>query len=108
MQVEDSDDRVSERQAVLLQARCRKSSWHVFPVELGDISHGGCSIVGSSEAFALGETIRLNIANMKPIEAHVRWLLDDKVGVEFTAALKGRVMDDLRAIYGIGGSPTSV
>lgn len=100
-------DRVSERRTVLLQARCRKSSWHVFPVELGDISQGGCSIVGSSESFVQGEAVRLSIANLKPIEARVRWLLDDKVGVEFHTALKGRVIAELSETYGITIGPAA-
>jgi hypothetical protein len=94
-------DRLADRQGVLLQARCRKSSWHVFPVELGDISQGGCSIVGSSEAFVPGEKMRLNIAHLKPIDVEVRWIRDEKVGLEFRAALKQRVIDELGSTYGL-------
>ncbi|MFC0203359.1 PilZ domain-containing protein [Novosphingobium soli] len=94
-------DRLSQRRTVLLQARCRKSSWYVFPVELGDISEGGCSIVGCSEAFAAGERIQLRMANLKPIEAEVRWVRRDRVGVEFRAALKRSVLADLGGAYGL-------
>lgn len=94
-------DRLADRHAVLLRARCRKSSWHVFPVELGDISQGGCSIVGSSEAFTSGERLRLNIAHLKPIEAEVRWIREEKVGVEFRTALTGRLIDELGGCYGL-------
>lgn len=101
MLVEDQEDRLTERHSVLLRARCRKSSWHVFGVELGDISQGGCSIVGSSESFTAGEEIRLNIPNLKPIDAEVRWLQDEKVGVEFRAALKERVIEQLGDTYAL-------
>lgn len=101
MQDNENGDRLTARRTVLLQARCRKSSWHVFPVELGDISQGGCSIIGASDAFAPGEKVRLNIAHLKPIEAQVRWLREDKVGVEFIAALNGRVIEELGETYGI-------
>lgn len=97
----ENGDRLSPRRTVLLQARCRKSSWHVFPVELGDISQGGCSIIGNSDAFVQGERVRLNIANLKPIVAQVRWLREGKVGVEFVSALKGRLIEELGETYGI-------
>lgn len=106
MQDNENGDRLSARRTVLLQARCRKSSWHVFPVELGDISQGGCSIIGSSDAFVAGETVRLNIAHLKPIEAQVRWLRNDRVGVEFVSALKGRVIEELGETYGISITQT--
>ncbi|MEE4450019.1 PilZ domain-containing protein [Novosphingobium resinovorum] len=99
----DDNDRLAPRGTVLLQARCRKSSWHVFPVELGDLSQGGCSIVGSGESFAVGEVVRLTFANLKPIEAQVRWVVEGTAGVEFRAALKARVIDELSAVYGISG-----
>ncbi|HUD29382.1 MAG TPA: PilZ domain-containing protein [Novosphingobium sp.] len=105
MQDNENGDRLNTRRTVLLQARCRKSSWHVFPVELGDISQGGCSIIGCADSFAPGERVRLNIAHLKPIEAEVRWLLDDKVGVEFVSALKGRVIEELAETYGITIAP---
>ncbi|GLK45145.1 MULTISPECIES: PilZ domain-containing protein [Novosphingobium] len=95
------NDRLAGRRAVLMQARCRKSSWHVFPVELSDISQGGCSIVGSAEIFVRDEPIQLRIANFKPIAAHVRWLKGNKVGVEFRSALAGKLIEELGRAYGI-------
>jgi hypothetical protein len=97
----DKDDRLAARREVLLRARCRKSSWHVVPVELGDISQGGCSIVGSADTFAPGEKVRLTIAHLKPIEAQVRWVREDKVGVEFLVALKQRLIGELGELYGM-------
>lgn len=98
-------DRLNLRRTVLLQARCRKSSWNVFPVELGDLSEGGCCIVGSAESFKPGEEVSLRIANLKPITAQVRWIRGAKVGVEFRAALNGRVISELGRVYGIMVSP---
>ncbi|WP_159975667.1 MULTISPECIES: PilZ domain-containing protein [unclassified Novosphingobium] len=107
MQDNDNGDRLNARRTVLLQARCRKTRWHVFPVELGDISQGGCSIVGSSESFACGEHVQLRVAHLKPIEAEVRWLLPDKVGVEFRTALKASVIEELGETYSIAVGPAS-
>jgi len=102
MKLDGECDRLSPRRVVLLQARCRKSSWNVFPVELADISAGGCCIVGSSEAFVPGETVQLRIAHLRSIEAQVRWLRGRNVGVEFRAALRPSVIDELGRSY----SPT--
>lgn len=98
-------DRLNLRRTVLLQARCRKSSWNVFPVELGDLSEGGCCIVGSSESFDLGEDVSLRIANLKPIAGQVRWIRGVRVGVEFRAALNARIIAELARVYGITVNP---
>ena len=94
-------DRLSKRNDVLLDARCRKSSWNVVRVELGNISQGGCCIVGSGPDFAPGEIVELRIAHMKGISATVRWVRGQDAGVEFNTALKARAVDDLARIYSI-------
>lgn len=101
MTSEENASRAGERTAVLLYARCRKSSWHVFPVELGDVSRQGCSIVGCAEPFEPGERVRLSIAGMKAIEAQVRWVGDAVVGLQFTSALDNPVIRQLIDAYGI-------
>lgn len=101
MVVDDNGDRLAQRREVLLQARCRKSSWHVFAVEIGDVSQGGCSIIGSAENFVVGDAVQLRIANLRPIDGEVRWLQGDKVGVEFRTAFSRQAIADLSAVYGI-------
>ncbi|KQM17492.1 PilZ domain-containing protein [Novosphingobium sp. Leaf2] len=101
MKSDETGSRASQRIAVLLHARCRKSSWHVFPVELGDVSHLGCSIVGCAEPFVPGQIVRLSIANMKPIEAQVRWIGDTATGLQFTVPLADHVIAQLAKAYGI-------
>jgi hypothetical protein len=94
-------DRLSKRQTVLLQGRCRKSSWKVFDVELDNISEGGCCIVGSVDRFALSDPVSLRFANLKHVDGAVRWIGEARVGVEFRAPLKRRVIEELAASYGI-------
>ncbi len=101
MVTNDNGDRLAPRREVLLQARCRKSSWHVFSVELGDISQGGCSIIGSAGNFEVGDIVQLRITGFRPLKAQVRWISEDCVGVEFQSALTRAVIDDLAATYGI-------
>lgn len=94
-------DRLNRRRTVLLQGRCRKSSWEVFDVELDNLSEGGCCIVGSSELFDPGQALSLRFANTRNIEASVRWVTDERVGVEFRVPLKRRVIEELGIAYGI-------
>lgn len=108
MVTNDNGDRLAPRREVLLHARCRKSSWHVFSVELGDISQGGCSIIGCPGNFDVGNTVQLRITGFRPLEAQVRWIGDDRVGVEFQLALTRAVIDDLAATYGIAIRPGPV
>lgn len=101
MRFAEECDRLTGRREVLLQARCRKSAWKVYAVELADLSAGGCCIVGSSEAYATGDELTLRFAHLKPLKAHVRWVREDRVGVEFRIALDGRVIDELAQVYGL-------
>lgn len=100
-ETDDDCDRLNRRRTVLLQGRCRKSSWEVFDVELDNLSEGGCCIVGSSELFEPRQSLSLRFANTRNIEASVRWVTDDRVGVEFRVPLKRRIIEDLGIAYGI-------
>lgn len=97
----ESCDRLSMRKDVLLDARCRKSSWNVVRVELGNISQGGCCIVGSGGDFEVGDVVELRVAHMKGIPATVRWVRGLDAGVEFKSALKAKAVEELSRIYSI-------
>jgi len=101
VQVRDDCGRINPRHVVLLEARCRKSSWHVFGVELSDISQGGCCIVGSTENFEPNQRVALRIANLKAIGAEVRWSQEDRVGLEFLTPLAKEQIDGIASLYGI-------
>lgn len=101
MQVRDDCGRLNPRHHVLLEARCRKSSWHVFGVELADISEGGCCIVGNDGDFVVTQRVALRMANLKAIEAEVRWVRDGRVGLEFLAPVRQQSIEDLARLYSI-------
>lgn len=105
----DGNDRLAQRHDVLLHARCRQSPWHVFDVELGNISAGGCAIIGSGEHFRIGQILTLRIAKLKPLPCSVIWIEQGAVGVEFKTALSERIIAFLDASYGLavarGGAP---
>ncbi|MCJ1959807.1 PilZ domain-containing protein [Novosphingobium mangrovi (ex Hu et al. 2023)] len=94
-------DRLSGRHEVLLSARCRKSPWKVFDVEIGNLGAGGCSILRSRESFAQGEEVTLRFAHLKPRKARVRWVRDGAVGIEFVRALAPATITELNARYGL-------
>jgi len=96
-----SCDRLAQRREVLLAARCRKSSWNVISVELGNISQGGCCIVGDAGEFSVGDSLELRIANLKSIAATVRWIRGANAGIEFRSALKARMIEEISRTYGI-------
>lgn len=97
-------DRLDRRVTVLLQGRCRDSSWSVFDVELGNISAGGCCIIGNPLRFEPMQLLSLRFADFRNIDAKVRWIVGDTVGVEFQTPLKRRAIERLAGVYGIGTS----
>ncbi|TYC90775.1 PilZ domain-containing protein [Novosphingobium sp. BW1] len=94
-------DRLSGRHEVLLRARCRKSPWEVFDVEIGNLGAGGCSILQSRESFAQGEELTLRFAHLKPCKARVCWVRQDVVGIEFVKALTPTTITELNGHYGL-------
>ena len=101
-------DRLGRRLTVLLHGRCRKSSWEVFDVELDNISEGGCCVAGGPDQFQSGQLLSLRFANLRNIDADVRWVRDGKVGIEFRVPLKRGVIAELKRAYGIAvGVPGS-
>lgn len=94
-------DRLNRRVTVLLHGRCRQSSWKVFDVELDNISEGGCCIIGGGEHFEPMQGVSLRFANLRNVDAQVRWIRGDKVGIEFRAPLKHRLIEAVDHTYGI-------
>ncbi|MDF2639769.1 MAG: pilus assembly protein PilZ [Novosphingobium lindaniclasticum] len=97
----DDCGRLHPRHEVLLEARCRKSKWHVFAVELADISEGGCCFAGAAEDFVPAQRVALRMAHLKAIEAEVRWISGGRVGLVFLTPLSREAIDDLARHYGI-------
>ena len=94
-------DRLDKRVSVLLQARCRKSSWKVFDVELENISAGGCCIVGGAPGFEPMQPVSLRFAGFRNIDATVRWIAREKVGLEFVTPLRRHAVEALARTFRI-------
>lgn len=97
----DDCGRLHSRHEVLLEARCRKSSWHVFGVELADISEGGCCFAGGAEDFTPSQRVALRLAHLKAVEAEVRWVRGGRVGLAFLTPLGRKAIEDIARRYGI-------
>jgi hypothetical protein len=87
------------RKPLLLDARCRKTSWLVNQVDLVDISEGGCCITGRMDGLAVGDEIALSIADLGGISGTVRWLEDKRAGIAFVEQLEADVVAFLVASY---------
>lgn len=92
-------NRKSRREPVLLSARCRRSSWIISHVELGNISEGGCCILGQSADLAEDDIVTLRFAGLKGIEGTVRWIDADRAGVAFIEPLPDETVTLLANAY---------
>ena len=92
-------ERASPRQPVLLDARCRKTSWVVNQVELVNISPGGCCILGRIDGIGVDDEVTLRIADFAAIQGRVRWIRKREAGLAFNDALDARTVDALAATY---------
>jgi len=91
--------RKSERHALSLNARCRKSSWLVDHVELADISEGGCCIVGGGEGLTVGQAVTIRFADLKGVPGTICWTKDTTAGVTFDTPLDPALIDELSETY---------
>jgi len=99
MQEMPHSDRLAERSPVLLNARCRKSSWLVSQVEVSDISQGGCCLVGSADNLSVGQQVILRFAGKPGFLGTVRWIRGDDAGIEFLVAADDDVIAEIARIY---------
>lgn len=95
-------NRANPRQPVLLDARCRKSSWLVNQVELANISEGGCCIIDRSDGLSADQEVRLRFAGLDAIVGTVRWVDEARIGIAFAEPLQSDIVKDLTDTYSIG------
>jgi hypothetical protein len=94
--------RTSARQPILLDARCRKTSWFVNQVELVNVSEGGCCICGRLDGLAAGDEVTLRLADLGAVPGSVRWVEERRAGIAFASPLAQPVVDELAATYTAG------
>lgn len=99
--------RVGRREPVLLDARCRKSSWIVNQVELVNISEGGCCISGRIEGLVPGDDVTLRIADLGPLKGNVRWSDKRQAGIAFAKPITVGLVAELAERYRVGDAGRS-
>jgi hypothetical protein len=73
----------SNRREVSFRAFALRADGTSLDVTVLDLSYDGC-LLGSEEAFEVGERLRLLVRRRGAIDAKVCWLDGGKVGVRFT------------------------
>ena len=92
-------DRASSRAPVLLNGRCRKTSWIISHIELVNISEGGCCIARPSGDLSEDDAVSLRFGGMKGIEGNVRWAKDGRAGIAFNEPLDRATVKELSRAY---------
>ncbi len=92
-------NRGAERRDVALTARCRTSSGLRDAAELTDISTHGCCVACKGLIFDVGARLFIQPEGMEGIASVVRWVVKDKVGVEFDVPLYEPIVEHLSSLH---------
>jgi hypothetical protein len=82
MEMRSSNHRLKDRHRLSGETATILHAGRIIPVEVINLSHGGAMVRGAFEP-KLWEIVELQIGEGFGIEAAVRWLKDDRVGLEF-------------------------
>lgn len=97
-----SPDRRREGRLRLLNGvRCRIAPGQSPEVELTEISVTGCQIVIREGLLKTGQNVVIKTGGLEGLPGTVRWIMGDKVGVEFEQPLHPAVLSNL--LSGGGG-----
>jgi hypothetical protein len=84
-----------DRQAAVAQGKVRLSANVWLAVTITDITVQGCKIEATNWPTSPGQAIWLKLESLCSLEAEVRWVLPDHVGIEFKEPLHPAVVDHL-------------
>jgi hypothetical protein len=88
--------RKSERQHVLIRARCRRGRGLTDPISIVDLTAEGCSISYPVSTLKVGQSVTIKPSAMDGIEGFVRWVSTEGAGIEFSRALYAPVAEHLQ------------
>ena len=83
------------RLAIEAKAKLSSSMATGFEGILIDISTNGCSFHSPGGSFCVGDQVWLRLDNMQPWRGSVRWIADDRIGVEFNNPFYPAVVEHL-------------
>lgn len=84
--------RQSRRKAITANGVCHFDRGVDLPVEIADLSRGGCQVTGVADIPVHGQRIGLSIAQTGPYRARVAWKRGERVGLTFIAPLSDMVL----------------
>jgi len=89
--------RAHKRFAICRKVRLRKPGRRFVDGLLIELSLDGCRVsgVGAPAALALGDAVVLRVGDADPLEARVRWLRDDTIGLRFERPLHVAALEAL-------------
>ena len=80
-------DRRAERTSLSSKARLTQQNWQSFDVSICDLSSAGFQ-AESPESVAIGSYVMLDIPQIGPVRAQIRWQIGNKVGGMFLDPLR--------------------
>lgn len=86
------------RKIISVPAQIRTGSCVPHHVAVIDLSEGGCCVIERASTLSEGSLVSIRVGRLDPIEARVRWVKDEEIGLEFQRPLYGPVFENIRAI----------
>lgn len=106
MQDAPNEKRRSNREKVILAARCRKYSGAMENVIVSDVSAHGCRIYSDDMALRVGQRLTIQPAKLEGIAGEVRWVEGKRAGVSFERPLHDAVAEHLQREYAVPSNPS--
>lgn len=97
--------RFAFRARVSIPAEYRTDDGEQCAASVIDISERGCRLRNGNAALRPGMGLSINIGNIGPMSAEVRWLYRSYWGIAFTRPLHGALVEHLRESYARGALP---
>lgn len=91
-------ERREDRFPVHIQGRYRTGNGMARDVSIGDLSTHGCRFFDAYCNLSPGALITLRIGSIGPLDAQVRWVERQTVGVMFANPIHASVLDHMRTI----------
>jgi hypothetical protein len=91
----DKTPRRSQRKLVSLAAQCRTQSGLRDKGRISDLSSEGCCISTDSLFIKVGARVVIRPDGLEGLTGIVRWISEDKAGVEFDTPVYAPVVDHL-------------
>ncbi|MXO55760.1 PilZ domain-containing protein [Pontixanthobacter gangjinensis] len=89
-------DRSSPRHSVTIIGNYRSGSGLKRQVTMTDLSETGCRFYDRRSVLQIGSTLTLRIQTLGPFDAIVKWMSEDRVGVQFANPIYGPVFEHIK------------